>query len=627
MRLRRWQGLGALLLFSGLTALYLRPTGHRLATALPSDLGDPRFNLVILKWGMHQLRSGLFESWSDFWNLPFFFPAPAALTLSDHLFGPAAVATLFTALWPSPIAAYNFLFVGAFVLCGWATWWVCRRQGLAFAPALLAGCVFAFSSFRWEQKSHLQVLLAGWVPLLFWSWDRLLDRPSWRRAVPFLAFYALHVTGGSYLAYMVHFPLLAFAACRWRTFAEPRAWRVLAPTGVLGAALLVPFFVPYWQSAHDLGRTRPDREIQMFSATALSFATPAEQSLYGTLPPFAAWRRPENALFAGFLPTALLACAAVAAWRRYRLPPVRPLSYPQRAALAGLLGLAAFAVLAGEARTLRASWHLELSVAPYSTALVALVVSGAAWLFFRRRWGGHLGWAWGAMPPWDRGVLAAGLLSLALCFPLVYLPLAPWIPGLSSMRVPARFYVFVSFAACWFAARGFAHLASRRPAGVGRQIGAALLLAALAVDLAPRPIPWVRLPTEAEFPRVYGWIAERPEVRAVLELPMAADISGLVSVDLGYLYFASRDWKPRVNGYSGYVPEANLRFRRSCSPLPDAACLEELRGWGVTHLVVNTAGGTTWRERRERRRLRRWQGTLPLRPVYADRQAQVYAIE
>lgn len=549
MQLRRWQGLGALLLFSGLTALYLRPTGHRLATALPSDLGDPRFNLVILKWGMHQIRSGLFESWPGFWNLPFFFPAPGATTLSDHLLGPAAAATLLGALGLGAIAAYNVLFLTSFVLCGWATWWVARRQGLAFAPAFLAGCVFAFSSFRWEQKSHLQVLLAGWVPLLLWSWDRLLDCPSWRRAVPFLAFYALHVTGGSYLAYMVHFPLLAFAVCRWRSFGVPRAWRVLAPTGLLCAALLVPLFAPYWRSAHELGRTRPEGEIRTFGATPLSFATPAEQSIYGALfPPL--WRRPENSLFAGWIPSALLVWAAAVAWRRRR----------------------------------------ELA-------------------------------------PWDRGLLAAGLLSLALCFPLVYLPLAHWIPGLSSMRVPARFYVFVSFAASWFAARGFAHLASRWPAGALRRIGTALLLAALAVDLAPRPIPWVRLPTEAEFPPVYRWLAARPEVRALLELPMAADVGGLVSVDLGYLYFASHDWKPRVNGYSGYVPEANLRFRQSCSPFPDASCLEQLRGWGVTHLVVHFGGGTTWRERRERRRLWRWQGTVPLQPVYADRQARVYAIE
>jgi hypothetical protein len=522
------------------------------------------------------------------------------------------------------------LYLGSFVLCGWAAWWVCRRQGLAFAPALLAGCVFAFSSFRWDQKSHLQILLAGWVPLLFWSWDRLLARPSWRRAVPFLAFYALHVTGGSYLAYMVHFPLLAFALCRWRSLAAPRSWRVLAPTGVLCAALLFPLFAPYWRSAHELGRSRPDRDIQQYSATALSFATPAEQSLSGALP-LSPWRRPENALFAGFLPTALLAYAAVAAWRRYRLPPARPLSAPRRVALAGLAVLGALAVLAGEARTwstvpFAAGWPWPASIAPYSSALVVLVASAGAWLVLRRRWGGNGGWDWPAMDPWDRGVLAVGFVSLALCFPLFYLPLAHWLPGLSSMRVPARFYVFVSFAVCWFAARAFSHLAARWPPR-RRPVWTALLLAALAVDLAPRPLPWLPLPAEDELPAAYSWLAGRREVRALLELPLASSESELVHVELPYLYAGTRHWKPLVNGYSGYVPEENLRFRQSCCfPFPDAGSLRQLRRWGVTHLLVHVADGQTWPERQARRRMRRWEGTMPVRPVYAGPGARVYAL-
>jgi hypothetical protein len=55
---------------------------------------------------------------------------------------------------------------------------------------------------------------------------------------------------------------------------------------------------------------------------------------------------------------------------------------------------------------------------------------------------------------WDRGLAISGLCCFALSFAIVYGPLMRVIPGLSGMRVPARFYIFVSFTLVWFAARG-----------------------------------------------------------------------------------------------------------------------------------------------------------------------------
>src|SRR6185503_573782 len=109
------------LVFSAYLALalfYLRPIWRIFHTRIAPDLGDPLFNLVILKWGVHKLSGGLAGFWSAFWNAPFYFPARDVTTLSDHLLGPAAFATLLGRFGLGAVAAYNLLFLGSFVLSG-----------------------------------------------------------------------------------------------------------------------------------------------------------------------------------------------------------------------------------------------------------------------------------------------------------------------------------------------------------------------------------------------------------------------------------------------------------------------------------------------------------------------------
>src|SRR6185436_1535238 len=202
----------AALAYLGLSLYYLRPIWRVFRDHIAPDPGDPWLVLTVLKWGMHQMRLGM----PDFWNLPFFFPARGVTTYSDSLLGPAAFGTLLTSLFPgvTAVAVYNLLFLSSFVLCAWGTWYVLRRSGTGAAAAFLGGCIFAFSSYRWDQTSHAQMLLMGLIPLTLWTWDRLLEAPSLRRAALFLLFFLLHETGGSYLAYMILFPMAVMLAVR-----------------------------------------------------------------------------------------------------------------------------------------------------------------------------------------------------------------------------------------------------------------------------------------------------------------------------------------------------------------------------------------------------------------------------
>jgi hypothetical protein len=537
-------------MYTLLTLVYLRPIWRVGGDFLAPDLDDPLFCLYILKWSAHQIRMGL----PDLWNANLFYPTRGAFALSDHLLGPAAQLVLFLKVVPNAIAGYNFLLFTSYVASALAVCWVFRRAGLSWPAAALAGWMFTFSPFRVFQVSHIQLTIAQWIPLTLWFWDRLLADRTLKNAGLFLLFYVLHVTGGCYLAYMIHFPLLALLVNRLmvqtpqrREILSARSLRLLVPVALLAGSVTLAVFLPYLRISESLGTTRTDEEVWQFGAKLASYLSPARRNFYfEPARAFLRWLlgphsrhfpRAENALFAGFLPTLFFLLGTAAAWRRRR---------------AGRQG-----------------------------------------------------------PPdlWGRGLALSGLVCFALTFPIVYAPLMRIVPGLSGMRVPARFYVFVSLALVYFAARGVDWLLERMPGPRARVALAAALAAGLAVELAPRPLEWVRLPREEEFPAVYHWIAREPSVKALVELPIHSDTR-----ENQYLYFSTLHWKPIANGYSGYFPPSHQRLTERVRFLPDPAGLDLMRELWISHIVVHARGPN------RREALRRWERQFTTGP---DRQVEL----
>lgn len=515
-RVLPWLGLAGL--FTSLTLVYFWPLALRWGDHIGPTLGDPLFNLWVLKWGAHQILLGL----PDVWDANIFYPTRGALAFSDHLLGPAAQLVLFLGVVPNAIAGYNFLFVSSFVGSALAVSWMLRRSGLSWAASAMAGWMYAFSSFRLWHLTHLQLLIAQWIPLTLWFWDRLLARRTAKDAALFLLFYLLNLSGGCYLAYMIHFPLLAVflsrSAAEGRALVSARTLRLLAPVALVAGLGLAFFFLPYARVSRDQALSRSPNELRAFGAKPSSYLSPADENLYfgegarellrrllGDSAQL--FQRPENRLFAGFLPTALFLVGAVATWRRRREGPA---------------------------------------------------------------------------DPWTRGIALAGLLCFALSFAKVYVPLSRFIPGLSGMRVPARFYAFTSLALVFFAARGVDYLLSRHS---GRGARAALvsgMALILVVELAPRPLEWERVPREEELPKAYFRIRDDPSVQAIVELPLRPG-----GVETDYLYASTLHWKPIANGYSGYTAESYWKMARAIPFLPRAAGFALLREMGITHIVLH----------------------------------------
>jgi len=316
----------AAVLFTALTVVYLRPVWQVWQDHIAPVPEDPVFNLYVLKWGVHQIRLGL----PHVWDANIYYPLRGALTLSDHLLGPALQLTLLETVLPNAIAGYNILFVTSFIASALATAWVARRSGSSLVAALCAGWMFAFSPFRIQHFNHIQMLLAQWIPLTLWSWDRLLAERTPGNAARFVFFYLLHVTGGCYLAYMIHVPLLVLllnrAAVHGRALLTPRSLRLLVPVALIAAVALAALFLPYVETSRSQGLVRDPEEIGVLGASLASYLSPSTENLYFATPRHGFFRTPlgalaaplfrqENALFAGFLPT-LLALWGVFGWLR-----------------------------------------------------------------------------------------------------------------------------------------------------------------------------------------------------------------------------------------------------------------------------------------------------------------------
>jgi hypothetical protein len=288
--------------------------------------------------------------------------------------------------------------------------------------------------------------------------------------------------------------------------------------GLIAGAAVAVLFLPYVTTSRSLGLTRTDQEIWEFGATPVSYLSPSRRSFY-----FGSEAR-------GLLHSWLGAGA-------------RAFSQPERALFAGFLPTCLFFV-------------------------------GAF-----ARWRGRR-----EAPPdlWERGLALSGLLCFLLTFPWIYAPLMRVVPGMSGMRVPPRFYTFVSLTLVFFAGRGVDFLRDRVRAPRARAALILALAAGLVLELAPGPLRWGPVAREEDFPAVYRWIAREPEVRALVELPIHRDTR-----ENQYIYYSTLHWKPLANGYSGYMPPAHERLTERIRFLPERDGLDLLRELGISHLVIH----------------------------------------
>jgi hypothetical protein len=292
---------------------YLMPTlGY--FTMIPGDLGDARFNSVILEH-CYQWLNGRVE---QLWSPGFFYPFERVLGLSDNHFGSFWSYALLRSFGLTREMAYSGWFLLGTVLNFWVCWWALKRTGLSIIAAGAGAFTFTFALPMLHQEGHAQLVYRFAIPLAFFAWYRVLAYRDLASLTQTVFWCAVQFLCSIYLGVFLVYALIALLAAHvilrgspWlhsRLNVEraltPRTrsdwiWLVLALNGTVVVLLLLR---EYHQVSSDYQLVRSPDELRALIPKPSSYLLADNSSLTHWVGAKVAMfpERPEHQLFIGF---------------------------------------------------------------------------------------------------------------------------------------------------------------------------------------------------------------------------------------------------------------------------------------------------------------------------------------
>jgi hypothetical protein len=188
------------------------------------------------------------------------------------------------------------------------------------------------------------------------------------------------------------------------------------------------------------------------------------------------------------------------------------------------------------------------------------------------------------------------------------------LPLLHSIRMTARFGYLGIVAVSAVAGFGVVELRRLVPRAAWKPVAVSLALLVTVEPLAA-PLGFARF---EGIPRIYDRLLS--DQRAlVVELPFPNPQT--VSLNAAYLLNSTRNWRPLVNGYSGFVPLSYEQHFEQLGGFPDRNAIDALVRLGVTHVFVHLEafGGAQLGDQLDR--------TPPLRRAATEGSIALYVID
>jgi hypothetical protein len=185
--------------------------------------------------------------------------------------------------------------------------------------------------------------------------------------------------------------------------------------------------------------------------------------------------------------------------------------------------------------------------------------------------------------PYAGALVASVDLSLGLngrSYGWLYQHLLPY----RALRVPARFAVLVNMFLAVLAGIGCSHLLRRVWSERARNVMLAAMVGGVCLESLNRPLLLRDMPVRA--PAVYNWLQEAPE-GPIVEYPVGNLEGRIGPQDATYMHYSTTDWRPRLNGYSGFVPPSYLELLARMREFPAEPSVEYLRARHVRYLLVH----------------------------------------
>lgn len=231
---------------------------------------------------------------------------------------------------------------------------------------------------------------------------------------------------------------------------------------------------------------------------------------------------------------------------------------------------------------------------PHFVGFVALGLAAVALAAWAARGGAQPADALLPVRVWVPAAAALALLFVALSLgrdvsvfghqlgPGPYRLLHAYVPGFQLVRIPERLGLVAMLFVALLAARGLDLVRSRSRA-VATTLAALVPLEHLSLVNAP-----FRLPVGSDVPAVYRALAGVP-ARGVVDLPVRGE--HLIRQETIEMYFSTYNWRPLVQGYSGYPPLLSHQLRRHAAEFPSEGSLQVLQRAGVDTAIVHQGRG------------------------------------
>ncbi len=579
----------ALFIFFLLALLQLYPLSLHPANSV-HDTGDPLLNTWILSW----IQSNILSGPSQMFNGNVFFPSENIISFSEHLFPQAVLSLPLTLFIKNPILIYNILFICSLIFCAYAMFLLVRYLSANSSAGIVAGIIFAFSTYHINHTPQLQLLSSGLFVLSFYYLHRFFREKKLKFSVLFSVFFTLQALACIYYGlflismYIVILPLLLimFRKDISRSFLI----KLIVPLFGAGVILLL-FSIPYISLLKFYGFSRGLADgadlSNYFSVSKRNIVLGKLLSPLGT---------PEGFLFPGIL--ALILSGFYAYRKRthfFHLPVIIRLIF--LVLFAGCLIINLVIIVTG-------GFDIDIGITNFSAhdlvkptllflfGLAVFIVLSMCVSFFSRKNNQDSGkreyyllWIvffWALFLSFGKTFHFLGFSAPDLTLPFSWF--YDYFPGFSGLRAPSRYGVFVLFAVAVMAGYGFKQIQNRFRKKQIRTLALVLVLFLLNIEYLSIPHKISFVPVRKEIPPTYQWLSDLPEDFALLEFPFFPAL-GTESV---YMYFSIFHEKKIVNGYSGFLPPSYFYIREVFNTFPSKASINILKTLDVKYLVFHT---------------------------------------
>jgi hypothetical protein len=496
-----------------------------------TGFGDELLLAWIHGWVIHALTTNPLS----LFNANIYYPYHNSLAFSDVFITGSILTAPFVYFFGQPIVANNITFISSLILLGFSVYLLSYYLIKNYFVSLVSGLLVIFSPATLSNSVQLQMLEIYWVPLALLFFLLFLNTRKTRFFVFYLFCFLLQFYNSFLPAYFILFSSIIILLFVWRekkkkiiTFFSAKNVLLF----LLTFLLMIPIVIPYFQVSREFHYTRDVRD-------SIHFALQPEDLLY-----------PDSS-------TRLYA---------FLMRTIPTNHYSQNNEFKpGYVGFVfSLLILFAMGISIKNRNKISLYEKSFLTiAILGLLLSFGPFLHLFRQTIHH---------PFP--------------IPLPYLLFYYIMPGFEGFRNSQRWEMLFIIGMAIFISLILAKLLKK--ISLNKQlIIYSLLLVGIIVEFSP--FTFVHIPQIKDFPKIYSWMNTTSQNTSFIILPIYNwNMPPYAGQELFREYYSTVEFRPMVNGYSGFSPPPWQDFIYTMhNTFPQQKSIAMLHAMGISYIIVD----------------------------------------